>query len=450
MPDEPTAAVITGSDESGRSAVLGALLGLAGPVADRPAGGYLVVRYDPAGRGATARRPGLPVPDRPPRRVEVTFADPLLRHLTLVDTPPVDRLGVAGLRILADAAGRAGAAVHTLRSGDQIAEADVAVLTALVHAGVVVFPVLTPDAVGRWRGPARRRGRIQLPDSDDHADEAVELYRRAVAARVPALSDVAWHTADPPAADAAYLRQALTDWASAEAMRRAVDNLPLDGGTLALPVDAGTTPWRRRLDRVHRGSGYLVRHYLAIELAGLQLRCVQHFQRYHDPVGMLWMLDDELHALSLRADAVTDNTLHQMLDVVLDAVFAGVVPRGARGGLAAAVRDRVAADEITRALLVTPAGGVVTTPGRAAATALRVYPAQPDTQVVPGSGVALAGEWWNPTRVREVDEMVSYLERMVTELESALAAEVDRRFDAVRRALERVVGDAAAAGILAW
>jgi hypothetical protein len=445
MPDEPTAAVIIGSDRSGRSAVLGALLGHPGPIADPPPGGYVVVRYHPAGTGpSTSPRVG------PTRRIDVTSAHALLRHLVLIDAPATDHLGIAGTQVLVDVAGRGGAAVYTARCGDRLTPGEVTVLTALVHAGVAVFFALAPDTAGRWRGPARRGRRIELPDADDPAQASLDTYRSVVAGLVPALADAPWHPVDPPAADAAYLRRALIGWASDEALRRAADNPPLGGGMIVLPAGAGDSRWRTRLDRVHRDAKYAVRHQIALELAGLHLRCARYVRCNSDPAEVLRLFDDELHALSLHANAAWDRELNRMLDEVLGAVFGDGAPHGARAGLRAAVRDRLAAADIAGALLVTVDGAVVAVPGRAAVSALRAYPAPAGSCVLPETSVALAGDFRDPRAPRTHDEILPYVECVMAALDEALSAEVERRFDAVRRALRRVVGDAVHAGILAY
>ena len=449
MPDEPTAVVLTGTDAGDRSAVLGALLGLDRPITEAAPGGYVVVRHRARGPldGCSAACP-CSAPARPPRRVDVAMAHPLLRHLTLVDAPAADRLGVAGRRVLVDVAACGGAAVHVLRCGDRLTDADVEVLSAFVEAGVAVFLALTPDSAGRWRGPRPRGGRIELPHSDDPAAAAIDIYRRTVAARVPPLSDAPWHTVDPHAADAAYLRQALVDWADAEALRRTADNLSRGTGTIVVPRSAARSRWRVRLDRVYDGAPYAVRHHLGVELAGLHLRCAQHLARTGDPLGLLWLFDTELQALALHTDAVTDQVLARMLDEVLDALFTDGVPDGARTGLRAALRDRIVADEVARALLVTPAGEVQAVPGRAVVTALRAYPAEADPMILPCTALALAAECWHLPEHRRPGEMPLSVERTVSELEAALSQEVQRRFQVVRRTLKRVVADAVHAGML--
>jgi hypothetical protein len=444
MPDEPIAVVLAGSDASGRSAVLGTLLGRTRPVVEAPPGGYVVVRYGRAGRPEVVPTPD--VPDRPPRRIDVLLADPLLRHLTLIDAPAADRLGVAGTRVLVDVAGRAGATVYTVRSGHRVAPDEVAVLISLVHAGVAVFFALTPDRAGRWGVPVTRGRRLGAAAPVD----PVEAYREIIGGLVPALSDAPWYAVDPPAADAALLRRALIDWAAGEALRRAADIPPVPAGVIRVPAGAAGSQWRARLDRVHRGTGYAVRYYLGVELANLHLRCALHLDRYDDPGGGLArVLDDELHALSLHTDVVADQAMAQMLDEVLRAIFADAVPRGAGSGLAAAVRHRIAADDSARALLVTASGALVAMPGLAAVTALRAYPGSADPPVLPVTEVALAGECWAPWQRLDASQALSRVHRTVEELEGALPVEVGRRSDAVRQAVRRLVGQAVHAGILA-
>ena len=169
MPDEPLAVVAVGAHGSGRGAVVGALLGSVGPVVDVPASSFLVVQhghgrdlcaYLPGARQAHPYRSGTvhdePVLARPPRRVEVSLPDPLLRHFALVDTPDTETLGVAGSRVLLDAVERGGAVMFVLSADRLPGRFELDLLAEVAQTRAAVFFVVTPRADGTWLPPRPR------------------------------------------------------------------------------------------------------------------------------------------------------------------------------------------------------------------------------------------------------------------------------------------------------
>ncbi|WP_405094652.1 hypothetical protein [Micromonospora sp. NBC_01412] len=164
-PDDPLAVVAAGPAGAARRDVLASLLGLAPGMLAVPPGSWLLVdharvptraAYVPGYREPHAYAPDQlaagPALARPPRRVELTVAEPLLRHFTVVDTPDTDTLGVAGGRVLLDAVGRAGALLFVIAADQAFTAAELHLLAEAAHAAAEVFFVVTPGVSG-WAPP---------------------------------------------------------------------------------------------------------------------------------------------------------------------------------------------------------------------------------------------------------------------------------------------------------
>ncbi|GAA4450217.1 hypothetical protein [Phytohabitans houttuyneae] len=419
VPDEPTAVVVAGS---GRHALLDALLGASGPAPDVPESAYLVIH--PGLRvAAWAYVPGARLPQpfdlagprsggfvRPPRRVELALADPLLRHFTLIRAPDMSTLDVAGSRILLDVVRRAGALVHAGDGGQDL-------VTRVAESGAAVFQAAPRGGDG---------GRV---------------------------FDVG-----PDMADVAQLRRALVEWAGAEALARASVNPPmLPGafGTVRVAAGAHESGWAERLDRACVSAAHTVRQRLAIELANVHLRGVQEIVFGVGAAGLPDALDREMHAVSLRAVAECDAAVDRILDDALTQVLGEIPPEGVRRRVALAVRREIAgegdASDPARVLLVTSTAGVATITGAGAVTALGAYRDEPDRAVLPPLGVGLSGAcyqyWAAPDRADQAHTR-SWLQQAVRGVELELLSEVTRRFETVRRSLGGLLADAVDHGIL--
>ncbi|MEK8107851.1 hypothetical protein NKG94_27745 [Micromonospora sp. M12] len=127
------------------------------------AGGQLVggaERQGPHPGGVRARLPPAPLVRadrdahgpalaRPPRRVELSVPEPLLRHFTLIDVPDTAMLGVAGTRLLLEAAGRAGALLFVIAADQAFTAAELNLLAEVAPTSVeVVFAVTRARRVG--------------------------------------------------------------------------------------------------------------------------------------------------------------------------------------------------------------------------------------------------------------------------------------------------------------
>ncbi|WP_243639201.1 hypothetical protein [Micromonospora sp. MW-13] len=414
-PDDPLAVVAAGPAGAARRDVLAALLGVAPGTLAVPPGSWLRVgharvptraAYVPGYRQPHAYAPDQsaagPALARPPRRVELTVAEPLLRHFTVFDTPDTDTLGVAGGRVLLDAVGRAGALLFVIAADQAFTAAELHLLAEAAHAAVEVFFVVTPGVSGwapppveppgagsgrpdgpraRGRAPRSRRdpartdgtgasvptgpsGRAGRPptrsaqpggpvdpwparspaepglvDAANPVEVVLAAHRAVLLAAVPALAAAPWYPARPD--DVGGLRRALVGWAADEGLRRASAQPPvLPGAHGRVPVspDADATGWAERLDRQARSCAQRIRQHLALELANTHLRVVQEIVFGVGCAGLPQLLDRELEALSLLATVQCDAAVRALLDDAAGRVLGDPVPEGVRRRIGNAVR----------------------------------------------------------------------------------------------------------------
>jgi hypothetical protein len=483
-PNEPLAVVAVGPAGGGRSAVVAALLGVAESALRVPQGSFLVVRH---GRDITgvAHVPGYREPHaydgeatgagpalaRPPRRVELTRPESLLRRFDLVDAPDTAGLGLAGTRVLLDVVERAGALLFVISADQALAAADLDLLAQVAHGGAAVFFAVTPGE-GGWpeAGVAEPDpldpganlgsdvGQVLMPAAADPVEVILDAHRAAMLSAVPALADARWLALDPDHGDAEYLRRELIDWADREAMRRVAAHPPVaPNATRTVPVaaTANQSDWADWLDREVHNRAHRLRQHLALELAQIHLRCVQELVFGGGCRGLPGALDRELHALSLRAVAESDAGVERILTETLTRVFGEAPDEAVRRRVATAVRWGFAEDhsghELDRVLLVTSTGGVAAVPGAQAVAALAVYPGELGGVVLPPIGVGLSGgcyqHWCNPANA-DTPKARSWLQCALREVELELARELTRRFEAVQVSLGTVLTDAAERGIL--
>ncbi|MBE1487444.1 hypothetical protein [Plantactinospora soyae] len=451
-PHEPLAVITVGPSAGDRRAVLAGLLAAAAPPLRAPAGSFMVIDYAQTVTGA-AYVPGLraareyrtdpigagPALGRPPRRVELTVPDPLLRHFTLVDAPDTRTLGVAGIRVVRDAVRRGGALLFVLPADEPVTDTELDLLTE-VAGGAAVFMVGTPGTDGTWL-PAEPGTR-----------------RATLVAAVPALAAVPWIDLDPAAADTAYLRRALVDWASSEGLRRSSLRPPIVPGatrTVRVAPQAGTSDWADRLDRQVRTCAHRLRREIALEMANVHLRGVQEIVSGSGAAGLPRFLDREVEALSLEVVAACDAGVDRILGETITLVFGGVPDEGLRLRVAAAVgwglADNPVAQDLDRVLLLRESGAVEPVPGLGAVAGLAAYPGGTGGAILPPLGVGLSGGcyqyWRNPARSDPIRAR-SWLRRALCEIELELSREVSRRFEVIGGSLTGVLAEAVRHGRL--
>ncbi|MDG4779457.1 hypothetical protein O7614_07330 [Micromonospora sp. WMMD961] len=477
-PAEPLGVVAVGPAGADRRAVLATLVGLDPVMLTVPTGSWLVVRNakvptraafvpgyrQPHSYGADRNAAG-PALARPPRRVELSVPEPLLRHFTLIDSPDTATLGAAGARVLLDAVGRAGALLFVIAADQAFTAAELNLLTEVAPTSVEVVFAVTPGAAG-WAPLAD--GAVTTEDAGasvppaegaatevDSASVTVAAHRAALLAAVPALAGARWF----PVGDtdsAADLRRALVGWSSREGLQRAsVDPPVLPGGQGRIPVAADPGDWSERLDRHTRSCAQRIRQHLALELANIHLRAVQEIVFGVGCAGLPDLLDREMAALSLLATAQCDQAVRGIMNDVVGQVLGAPPTEGVRRRISTAVQYGLVDDrpgqELDKVLLITSTAGVAGLTGPEAIDALASYPAAARAEVLPPVAVALSGGCWQQWRTPGNDDHSAaraWSQRAVREVELGLSREISRRFEVIRLSLGAVLSDAVDHGIL--
>lgn len=461
VPDEPVAVVVTGAGPA-PGALVDALLDPHDPRPGRPPASYLVARHGVD--RVTAHVPGLRAPQpwppdaagpgpRPPRRIELVTPHPLLRHFTLVEAPDAAGLGVAGATVLLDAVDRGGALLFVLAADRRPGPDELDLLGRVAARSARVFFALVPGADGGWNAPG---GPAPIFDP---ASVAVDTHRADVLAAVPELEAAPWFALDPAAADTAYLRRALVEWADTEALRRAGLNPPVPPGatrTVRVAPRAHESGWARRLDRSARAAEQLARRRVTVALADAYPRMVHEILLGAGGcAGLPSALDRELHAVSLRVVGDGDRAVGRIVDETLGQVLGEPPAEGVRRRVVTALRRGFADDpetwDLARVFLVTTTAGVAVVPGTAAVAALDAYPRAVDAAVLPPLGVALTGgcylRWRSPANA-DPEVARSWVRQALRAVEQELLREISRRFEAVRQGLATLLADAVDHGIL--
>ncbi|SBT52658.1 P-loop NTPase family protein [Micromonospora auratinigra] len=481
--DEPLAVVVAGPSGAGRRELLAGLLGLEPGMLTVPSGSFLLVDHgrvptraayvpgyrQPHAYGADPLAAG-PALARPPRRVELSLPEPLLKHFALLDTPDTGSLGVAGGRVLLDAAGRAGALLFVISADQAFTAAELHLLAELARARVQVFFAVTRASAG-WSGavdgPTATEGTgASVPSAGrpgslparrmDPAEVSLAAHRAALLSAVPGLAGARWYAVRPT--DPGVLRRALVGWAVDEGLRRSSARPPEPPGRHGkVPVVPGLDPGElaERLDRQARSCAQRIRQHLALELANIHLRVVQEIVFGVGCAGLPQLLDRETEALSLLATAQCDEAARGLLDEAAARVFGAPLAEGVRGRIAHAVRwglaDQTAGHELDRVLLVTSTAGVAGLAGGGALDALSGFPGAVRDEVLPPVGVALSGGCWQHWRSpgnNDPNAARSWAQRALREIELELSREVSRRFEVIRLSLGSVLTDAVEHGIL--
>ncbi|MFJ6164884.1 hypothetical protein ACIQH6_07195 [Micromonospora orduensis] len=473
-PEEPLGVVAVGPAGAERRTVLATLLGLDPVMLTVPAGSWLVVRHakvptraafvpgyrQPYSYGADRDAAG-PALARPPRRVELSVAEPLLRHFTLIDTPDTGTLGVAGVRVLLDAVGRAGALLFVIAADQAFTATELNLLAEVAPAGVEVAFAVTPGATG-WGPPAEcaasttRDAGASVPSNEvDPIAVTVEAHRAALLAAVPALAGARWFPVDD-AASAADLRRALVGWSAGEGLQRASADPPvLPGQHDRVAVVADPGDWSEQLDRQTRSCSQRIRQHLALELANIHLRAVQEIVFGVGCAGLPDLLDREMAALSLLATAQCDHAVRGILSDTAARVLGAPPAEGVRRRIATAVQyglvDHRNGGDLDRVLLITSTAGVANLTGTDAIDALAGYPTPSRDEVLPPVAVALSGGCWQQWRTpgnADHNAARAWSQRALREVELGLSREISRRFEVIRLSLGAVLSDAVDHGIL--
>ncbi|MEH1165433.1 hypothetical protein V6V47_08610 [Micromonospora sp. CPCC 205539] len=476
--EEPLGVVAVGPAGAERRSVLAVLLGLDPVMLTVPAGSWLLVRHakvptrsafvpgyrQPHSYGADRDAAG-PALARPPRRVELSVPEPLLRHFTLIDTPDTGALGVAGSRVLLDAVGRAGALLFVIAADQAFTAAELNLLAEVAPTPVQVVFAVTPGAAG-WAPLADSAATTEdagasVPPAGGGSGEVdpvavtVAAHRAALLAAVPALAGARWFPVDD-ADSAADLRRALVNWAAGEALERGSAAPPVPPGqTGRVSVVADPGDWSEQLDRQTRSCAQRIRQHLALELANVHLRAVQEIVFGVGSAGLPELLDREMAALSLLATAQCDHAVRGIVSDAATRVLGAPPVEGVRRRIAIAMQygltDHRVGRDLDRVLLITSTAGVAGLTGAEAIDALAGYPTAARDEVLPPVAVALSGGCWQQWRTPgngDHNAARAWSQRALREVELELSREISRRFEVIRLSLGVVLNDAVDHGIL--
>ena len=417
-------------------------------------------------RGPAAAGPALA---RPPRRVELSLPEPLLRHFAWSTRPDTGTLGVAGGRVLLDAAGRAGALLFVIAADQAFTAAELHLLAEVAR---------DRGARSSSRSPPARRGWAPVADgtaTTEGAGASVAAGRArgrptggpgrgdgrgapgGAAGRGAGAGRGRWFPV--AAADtAADLRRALVGWAAARGCAGRAPTrrcLPGQHGRVAGGRRAG------RLVRAARPPGPLLRpadppaprpgagEHPPAGRPGDRLR-----GRLRRPAGAARPGDGGAvaagHRPVRRGGARASSTTPPPGSSARRwprACGAGSPPPCSWG-----LADHRAGHELDRVLLVTSTAGVAELTGAGAVDALRqLSRRRPVTRCSRRSAVALSGGCWQHWRSPGNDDPSAaraWAQRALREVELELSREMSRRFEVVRLSLGVVLSDAVDHGIL--
>jgi hypothetical protein len=409
-----------------------------------------------AGDAAVMVRGGL---GRPPRRVEVLHPAEMLRRVSLVDTPGVGGFDRVYAEIVLDALDRRAALLFVTEASTALQPAQLDFLAQVEQREVpVIFALAKIDADPQW--PA-----------------VLSANQRLVHDHAPALACAPWYAVStrygcdgaPPAAPEEAARGLAG--LGIEALRRALTEPP--PGEPALPaqrtpapaaqhppaprVAAGVTDerWTEILDSEIHTHGAAVGERLAVDLAAIHARCVQATASLDGCARLAYLVDRELHALSVRATRSVDAAAMAIMRRTFTEILQSPPDRAALERIRRATRRAVedaegGAPDWNRVLLVTSTSGIAVTRGRGAVAGLAAVAPRPiDDELLPPMGVGLSAVCYS-ARHRDSDRTRcrEWLRQATQTLEIDLGRELAQRFGYLRDALAVVALDTVEHGVL--
>ncbi len=507
------AIVVVGETKRGKSSLVNALIGVPGlsPVdAAVATSAYLEFQYA-AGESARAWLPGReePVPlglanlrdwatrlgslpdeaTRPPRRLEVGHPAPLLRYLTLVDTPGTGGLDAAHVEVALDAVARASALLFVVDASAPFTRPELDFLVeASKRVNVVVFALTKIDAYPGWRTIL----------ADDQAQLQARAPRFAAAAWFPVSARLAELALGVPREGAgeligqsgiAGLQHALVDLAAnghlldqANVLRairselvqldsavgermRATDPDPAEvararqeRAALAARKRTESRQWSLALHTETRRAQVDATGRLRMLVGGVQDEFLARIDkaRGEEFKALPRELDAALHALSVNLSADLQERFRRVGEQVLAQVFAPHELRHVLGGLNARLRHALSAkppregDGPDNVMIVMSSAGMAFMAGRGAvfgASALGAGSLIGAGLLVPAAGLGLglaAGAFVAYRRRVQTDraQARAWLREVLAEARAALADEVVHRFTDLQYALTLALDDA--------
>ncbi|WP_433610457.1 hypothetical protein ACQP2P_41320 [Dactylosporangium sp. CA-139114] len=447
-------AVVAGTARSGKTALVDALIRR--PAEPIEAGDAWVVFRHGERPEAWAFVPGhreaRPFPDpstvkgpaRPARRIEITHPSPLLKRVTLIDTPGRGDLDPATAEISLDAAADGLGLVFVVDAAAPLGRADLDLLTAAADRLERIAFVLTHI------------------DQHDEWPEMLAANRALLAARGPRLATAPWFPVSLEPASifgVAELRHQLEAWADERADAGAPKKIT------ATTVSATGDAWQEHLEREIRARRLAAVERVSIDLATIHVRCVQELGSGKGCPELPRVLDRHLHALSVRSSRQLRTDTREVIDAVFGALLDAPPDEVVLARIAIAARRAVdgARDdgrERDRALLVTTTSGVASLTGTGALDGLSAIGAagEDPAQVLSPLGIGLnAGSFamWQPRyapggppKLPDKKECRRWLQHALREIEVELGHELSERYAELRQALSIIAGDAVDHGVL--
>jgi hypothetical protein len=488
--------VLVGETKRGKSSLVNALLGVPGlsPV-DAAVATATYLQFVPGDPAARAWLPGAADPidvddlgewatgERKARRIEVSHPAPLLRYVSLLDTPGVGGLDPAHAVVALDAVEKATALLFVADASAPLSKPELTFLaTASERVDAVVFALTKIDAFPGWRRIADDNRALLQAHAPRFADAGwypvsatlAELAVQAGPADQTALADAS-KIADLQHAlvelagrghqlqlanvlraargDLARLETAATGRVNAaEADPAATAKARAERAALAARKRTESRQWTLLLSTETQRARVATVGHLRTRIAAVQQDFSERIGagRGETLTGLPDALDTELQALSVELSRELESTFAQVAETVLAQVF-DVNERAAMlGQLNATLRHTLAAapprdGSGDNMLIALSAGGVAFMAGRGAILGMSVFAVGGLLIPVAGLGLGLAAGGYVLWRRRvQTDRQQArvWLRDVLGEARAALADEIANRFTDLQYALSVAVDDA--------
>ncbi|GAA0497065.1 dynamin [Paractinoplanes deccanensis] len=488
--------VVVGETKRGKSSLINALLGVPGlsPV-DAAVATATYLQFVPGEFAARAWLPGAAEPiavddlsawatgAQRARRIEVAHPAPLLRYVSLLDTPGVGGLDPAHATVALAAVEKATALMFVADASAPLSRPELDFLVAASErVDAVIFALTKIDVFGGWRriaednqallrahaprfgdapwfpvssalaelavhaGPGEQAGLVQASHIAELQHALVELagrghqlqlanVLRAARAELVRLQETATGRVRAADADPARTAQVRAERAALAARKRTESRQ----WTLLL----STETQRARVETVG---------HLRTRIAALQQQFSTRIDAGRgDALARLpEALDAELQALSVQLSQRLEETFAQVGDRVLASVFDSAERAAMLGQLNASLRHAMDAapprdGSADNLLIALSAGGIAFMAGRGAILGVSVFAAGGLLVPVAGIGLGLAAGGYVLYRRRVQQDRQQariWLRDVLGEARAALADEIANRFTDLQYALSVAVDDA--------
>ncbi|MEU4428604.1 dynamin family protein [Actinoplanes sp. NPDC024001] len=485
--------VIVGETKRGKSSLVNALLGVPGlsPV-DVSVATTAYLQFQPGEQfSARAWLPGggepIEVSDlRHPRarRIEVTHPAPLLRYLSLLDTPGAGGLDPAHATIALDAVRRATALLFVADASAPLSQPELDFLAAATErVDAVVFALTKIDAFPQWRGIAEdnrallqahaprfaaapwfpvsaRLAELALTGDDDTRDTLAEESR--IAGLQHALVELAGRGHQLRLAN--VLRAARGDLArlhdTAEASIQAAAADPqkqaearAERAALAGRKRTESRQWTLRLGTEIQRARVETVGYLRTRIGEVQNELAQRIDKAGSDELTRLPDDVDTHLQAVAADLSgrLEATYHAIAERVLAEAFDAERLAATLNRLSATIRHALAAGPPRGSgdnmLIALSAGGIALVAGRGATLGMSALGVAGAGLLIPVAGIALglaAGGYVLYRRRVHNDrrQAQSWLRDVLAEARAALTDEISTRFTDLQYALSIALDDA--------